>query len=119
MFRRGTLIIPTGSDSGTHTHAGRKKQASSLALSRAPVCGMRRLPEGSRRDTGGVSVTLPAERRRCFPTHPPAPALGVRRFVVGASFQKKFSFGGVFGFSASSQGGEGHPGKNVAFTDGL
>jgi len=31
---------------------------SSLALSGAPVCGMRRLPEGSRRDTGGVSVTV-------------------------------------------------------------
>ena len=33
-----------------------EEQASSLALSCAPVCGMRRLPEGSRRDTGGVSV---------------------------------------------------------------
>ena len=29
------------------------KQASSLALSRAPVCGSEKLPEGRRRDTGG------------------------------------------------------------------
>jgi len=48
----------SASSSGTHTHIHWwEEQASSLALSGAPVCGMGRLPEGSRRDTGGVSVT--------------------------------------------------------------
>jgi len=51
-----TLQGVTAASSGTHTHAGEKEQTSSLALFRAPVCGMRRLPEGSRKDTGGVSV---------------------------------------------------------------
>jgi len=46
----------TAASSGTHTRWCRK-QTSSLALSGAPVCGSEKLPEGSRRDTGGVSVT--------------------------------------------------------------
>jgi len=57
--RGGKHIIISVYSSGTHTRwwAG---QASSLALFRALVCKVRRLPEGSRRDTGegaGVSVT--------------------------------------------------------------
>jgi len=51
-----TLQKVTAASSGTHTRWW-EEQASRLALSRAPVCGVRRLPEGSRRDTGGVSVT--------------------------------------------------------------
>jgi len=54
---RSTLQGVTAASSGTHTRWW-EEQASSLALSRAPVCGMRRLPEGSRRYTGEVSVTL-------------------------------------------------------------
>jgi len=42
----------TAASSGTHTRWW-EEQASSLALSRAPAGGVRRLPEGSRRDTGG------------------------------------------------------------------
>jgi len=38
--------------SGTHTRWW-EEQASSLALSGAPVGGSSKLPEGSRRDTGG------------------------------------------------------------------
>jgi len=38
--------------SGTHTR-GCGEQASRLALSGAPVCGSQKVPEGSRRDTGG------------------------------------------------------------------
>ena len=49
----------TGSNSrvwrNTHTRWCRK-QASSLALSGAPVCGFIKLPEGGRRDTGGGRV---------------------------------------------------------------
>ena len=40
-----------------HTHAGAGSRRLALALSGAPVCGSEKLPEGSRRDTGGVSVT--------------------------------------------------------------
>jgi len=36
-----------------HTHTLVGRAGASLALSGAPVCGMPRLPEGSRRDTGG------------------------------------------------------------------
>jgi len=44
-----------------HTHTRWwEEQASSLVLSGAPVCGVRRLPERSRRDTDGVSVKLHA-----------------------------------------------------------
>jgi len=54
--KQKTLQGVNAASSGTHTRWW-KEQASSLALSRAPVCGVRRLSEGSRRDTGGVSVT--------------------------------------------------------------
>ena len=61
----------TAASSGTHTHAGagsRRLAWRSLARpslrfrrlsqrSGAPVYGSEKLPEGSRRDTGGVSVT--------------------------------------------------------------
>jgi len=47
-----TLQGVTAASSGTHTRwCG--AQASSLALSSAPACGLPKLPEGSRRDTGG------------------------------------------------------------------
>ena len=42
----------TATSSGTHTRWW-EEQTFSLALSGAPDCGVRRLPEGSRRDTGG------------------------------------------------------------------
>jgi len=54
--KRRSLQGVAAAFSGTHTRWW-EEQASSLALSGAPVCGMRRLPEGSRRDASGVSVT--------------------------------------------------------------
>ena len=47
----------TAASSGTHTHAGGKSSRPAWRCLARPVCGMRRLPEGSRRYTGGVSVT--------------------------------------------------------------
>jgi len=83
---RNTLQGVQAASSGTHTRwCG--EQASSLALSRAPVCGSPKLPEGSRRDTGGVSVTQHllsvalhcASTRRLYP--PRADAEGFTRRV--------------------------------------
>jgi len=65
---KGSPERVTAASSGIHTRWW-EEQASSLALSDAPVCGVRRLPEGSRRDTGGVFVTprLPAGWPESYP----------------------------------------------------
>ena len=52
----------TAASSETHTRWW-EEQASSLSPRGAPVCGIRRLPEGSRRDTGGISVTRSGSHR--------------------------------------------------------
>ena len=78
LVEGSTLQGVTAASSGTHTHRW-EEQASSLVPSGAPVCGTWRLPEGSRRDTNGVSVTqiaspqsvalLPPSRRRLWPAN--------------------------------------------------
>jgi len=56
---RGQVSKATGGEPQRYRRGGRglresaRPQASGLAQSLAPVCGVRRLPEGSRRDIGG------------------------------------------------------------------
>jgi len=82
------------------------EQASSLALSGAPVCGSPKLPEGSRRDTGGGLRDVLEMKRgglegACAHAHLPGKANKGKQRVNPASFLIRTPFSSMFLFSTS------------------